>query len=308
MTGRLTQGSLAGLARRHLHSGKVRELFAVGDDAVLVVATDRISAYDHVLATEIPDKGAVLTAMTLWWFEQLAAVVPHHLITARVGDYPAELAPYAEALRGRSMLCRRLQMVPVECVARGYLAGSGWADYQATGAVCGHALPAGLRDGDRLPEPIFTPATKAGIGEHDQNVSRGAVAAEYGEALAADLERLTLTVYRRAAASAEPRGVIIADTKLEFGREPGGGLVLGDEVLTPDSSRFWPSDAWTPGTPQRSWDKQQLRDWLVHESGWDRTGPPPPLPGAIVERTRAHYVEAYERLTGRSFAAYQQSA
>jgi phosphoribosylaminoimidazole-succinocarboxamide synthase len=247
--------------------------------------------------------------MTLWWFEQLAEIVPHHLITARVDDYPAELAPYAEVLRGRSMLCRRLRMVPVECVARGYLAGSGWADYRATGAVCGHRLPAGLADGDRLPEPIFTPATKAEQGEHDENISRADVAARFGADLAADLERLTLAIYRRATRLAEPGGVIIADTKVEFGHDPAtGGLVLGDEVLTPDSSRFWPRDTWTPGGPQRSWDKQQLRDWLTHESGWDRSGPPPSLPPHIVERTREHYVTAYETLTGRSFTAYRQSA
>jgi len=304
----LTEGSLAGLGHRHLHSGKVRELFAVGDDMVLVVATDRISAYDHVLPTEIPDKGAVLTAMTLWWFEQLAEIVPHHLITARVEDYPAELAPYSEVLRGRSMLCRRLEMVPVECVARGYLAGSGWKDYLASGAVCGHDLPGGLRDGDRLAAPIFTPATKADLGEHDENITTADVAARYGAELAAELERVTLALYARAAELAESRGVIIADTKVEFGRCPDGGLVLGDEVLTPDSSRFWPAATWAPGAPQRSWDKQQVRDWLTGESGWDRVGPPPALPDWVVERTRSHYVEAYETLTGQSFAAYQRRA
>jgi phosphoribosylaminoimidazole-succinocarboxamide synthase len=298
----LTQGSLAGLAHRHLHSGKVRELFGVGDDEVLIVATDRISAFDHVLPTEIPDKGAILTAMTLWWFDRLTDLVPHHLITADVERFPAELAAYSDALRGRAMLCRRLEMVPVECVARGYLAGSGFADYTRTGQVCGHPLPPGLRDGDRLPEPIFTPATKAEHGEHDENVTREQVATTVGAELAAELERLTLDLYRRAAALAEPAGVLLADTKVEFGRDPATGeLVLGDEVLTPDSSRFWPASSWQPGGAQVSWDKQQLRDWLVGESGWDRQGPPPSLPDHIVERTRAHYVEAYETLTGASF-------
>ncbi len=298
----LTEGSLAGLAHRHLHSGKVRELFAVGDDHVLVVATDRISAFDHVLPTEIPDKGAILTAMSLWWFEQLADVTPHHLVTARVEDYPGELAPYSEALRGRSMLCRRLRMAPIECVARGYLAGSGYADYQRSGAICGHPLPPGLRDGDRLPAPIFTPATKAERGEHDENISREDASALVGASLAEQLERVTLAVYARASSLAEPRGVILADTKVELGHDPASGeLVLGDEVLTPDSSRFWPVATWKPGGPQRSWDKQQLRDWLVHESGWDRASAPPSLPDEIVERTRAHYIEAYETLTGQSF-------
>ncbi|HEU5034591.1 MAG TPA: phosphoribosylaminoimidazolesuccinocarboxamide synthase [Mycobacteriales bacterium] len=301
MTSALSRGALAGLADRHLHSGKVRELFAVGDDQVLLVATDRISAFDYVLPTEIPDKGAVLTALTLWWFEQLADVVPNHLVTARVEDYPVELAPYADALRGRSMLCRRLDMVPVECVARGYLTGSGYADYTATGAVCGHPLPTGLRDGDRLPGAIFTPATKAELGEHDENISREQVAATVGADLAAELERLTLAVYARAADRAEPAGLIVADTKLEFGRDRNGVLTLGDEVLTPDSSRFWPADGWAPGGAQPSYDKQFVRNWLLHESGWDRSSPPPALPEEIVTRTRAKYVEAYERLTGHPF-------
>src|SRR5690349_5344220 len=213
-------------------------MYAVGADQVLIVATDRISAYDHVLPTEIPDKGAVLTALTLWWLGRLADLVPHHLVTASVADYPAELAPHADALRGRSMLCRRLEMVPVECVARGYLAGSGLNDYLASGAVCGHQLPPGLRDGDRLPEPIFTPATKAEMGEHDENVSREQVADTVGAELAAELERLTLAVYRKASQLAEPRGLLVADTKLEFGHDGGGRITLGDEVLTPDSSRF----------------------------------------------------------------------
>jgi phosphoribosylaminoimidazole-succinocarboxamide synthase len=308
MTRPLTEGSLAGLSHRHLHSGKVRELYAVGDDLVLMVATDRISAFDYVLPTEIADKGAVLTALTLWWFEQLADVAPNHLVAARVADYPAELAPHAEALRGRSMLCRRLDMVPVECVARGYLAGSGLNDYLDTGEVCGHRLPPGLRDGDRLPSPIFTPATKAEMGEHDANVSREEVARTVGPGLADELEQLTLAVYRRATELAEPRGLIVADTKLEFGRDPDGRITLGDEVLTPDSSRFWPADQWEPGHAQPSYDKQYVRDWLLHESGWDRQSPPPALPPEVADRTRQKYVDAYERLTGSSFDGYLRSA
>jgi phosphoribosylaminoimidazole-succinocarboxamide synthase len=304
----LTESSLTGLAHRHLHSGKVRELYAVGDEFVLMVASDRISAFDYVLPTEIRDKGAVLTALTLWWFEQLADVVPNHLVTARVDDYPAELAPHADALRGRSMLCRRLDMVPVECVARGYLTGSGYKDYVATGEICGHRLPPELQDGSRLPAAIFTPATKAELGEHDENVTREQVARTVGAELAGELEELTLEVYRRAAQLAEPRGLIVADTKLEFGRDRDGRLTLGDEVLTPDSSRFWPADRWAPGRAQPSYDKQYVRDWLLHDSGWDRESPPPPLPPDVAERTREKYVEAYERLTGLDFASYLTSA
>jgi phosphoribosylaminoimidazole-succinocarboxamide synthase len=304
----LTEGSLSGLAHRHVHSGKVRELYAVGDDLILMVATDRISAFDYVLPTEIPDKGAVLTALTLWWFDQLADIVPNHLVTANGAAYPAELAPHAEALRGRSMLCRRLDMVPVECVARGYLAGSGRNDYVATGEVCGHSLPTGLRDGDRLPEPIFTPATKAEMGGHDENVSRAQVARTVGADIADELERLTLAVYRRATELAEPRGLIVADTKFEFGHDGDRRLTLGDEVLTPDSSRFWPADQWDPGHAQPSYDKQYVRDWLLHDSGWDRESPPPALPPDVADRTRQKYVEAYELLTGRAFDDYLRSA
>ncbi|MFL6138416.1 MAG: phosphoribosylaminoimidazolesuccinocarboxamide synthase [Frankiaceae bacterium] len=299
----LTQGTLAGLAPYHAYSGKVREMYRFGDQ-VLIVATDRISAYDHVLPTEIPDKGRVLTGLTLWWLARLADLVPGHLVTARADDYPAELAPYAADLRGRSMLCRRLEMIPVECVARGYLAGSGWADYRATGAVCGVALPAGLEDGSRLPEPVFTPAAKASEG-HDENIPYDAVAAAVGADVADELRRLTLAIYRRAAAMAQERGIIVADTKLELGRDPAtGGLVLADEVLTPDSSRFWPAERWRPGGAQPSYDKQYVRDWLTRESGWDRASAPPPLPDDVVIRTREKYVEAYERLTGRSFDDY----
>ena len=288
---------------RHLHSGKVRDLYEAPDGLLLMVASDRISAYDHVLPTPIPDKGRILTALSLWWFERLADLVPHHVVST---DVPAEVA-------GRAVLCRRLEMVPVECVARGYLAGSGTADYQASGAVCGVALPPGLVEGSRLPEPIFTPATKAAMGEHDENVTYDDVVATVGADAAAALRGVTLAVYERAAAIAAGRGIVLADTKLELGRDPGsavavdapwGGLVLADEVLTPDSSRFWPADQWDPGRAQPSYDKQFVRDWLTSPaSGWDRHSgeEPPPLPEDVVERTRAKYVEAYERLTGRVF-------
>jgi phosphoribosylaminoimidazole-succinocarboxamide synthase len=304
VTAPLTPESLAGLQDRHLASGKVREMYAVGDDQVLIVATDRISAYDFILPTEIPDKGAVLTAMTLWWLEQLADVVPNHLVTADVTEYPADLQKYADALRGRSMLCRRLEMFPVECVARGYLAGSGWTDYEASGSVCGHELPPGLADGSPLPEPIFTPATKAESG-HDLNISVAEAAQLVGTDTAAELERLTLALYVRAVGLARDRGILIADTKVEFGRDPHGRIVLGDEVLTPDSSRFWPAGTWKPGGPQPSYDKQYVRDWLTSPaSGWDRHSgeQPPPLPADVVARTREKYVEAYEFLTGRTLA------
>jgi phosphoribosylaminoimidazole-succinocarboxamide synthase len=287
--------------------GKVRELYAVpGDEGdgehLLLVASDRLSAYDVVLPTAIPDKGAVLTGLSVWWFTQLADVVPNHLVTARVAEFPAALQPHAERLRGRSMLCRRLHMVPVECVARGYLTGSGLADYRASGGVCGIPLPPGLVDGSPLPEPIFTPATKAAVGDHDENVSYGAVVAAVGAELAAELRRLTLAVYARGAALAAERGILLADTKLEFGVRDGS-LVLGDEVLTPDSSRFWPAASFAPGRAQPSYDKQFVRDWLA-QSGWDRTAPGPALPSEVVEQTRERYVEAYERLTGSSFDSY----
>jgi phosphoribosylaminoimidazole-succinocarboxamide synthase len=296
--------ALAGLADRHLHSGKVRDLYATGDDLLLMVASDRISAFDWVLPTEIPDKGAILTGLTLWWFDHLADVVPTHLVSADVADYPADLAAYADVLRGRSMLCRRLEMVPVECVARGYLTGGGYSDYVATGVVCGITLPPGLEDGSRLPEPIFTPTTKAPVGQHDEAIDFDAVVAQVGAELAAQLREVTLAVYRRASTIAERAGILLADTKIELGRDRDGMLTLGDEVLTPDSSRFWPQDTWKPGQQQPSYDKQYVRDWLLHESGWDRQSPPPPLPDDVVERTRTKYVEAYERLTGRSFASY----
>ncbi len=286
---------------RHVYSGKVRDLYEPDGthplgDVVLVVASDRISAYDHVLTSVIPDKGVVLTQLSLWWFEQLADVVPNHVVST---DVPAAVA-------GRAMICRRLDMYPVECVVRGYLTGSGLAEYRASGEVTGIALPAGLVDGSRLPEPIFTPATKAEVGEHDENVPFAAVVEKLGEQAATTLRDLTLAVYARAEAVARERGIILADTKLEFGVDPAtGAVVLGDEVLTPDSSRFWPADAWEPGRAQPSFDKQFVRDWLTSPaSGWDRAGDqaPPALPAAVVERTRARYLEAYERLTGAPLA------
>jgi phosphoribosylaminoimidazole-succinocarboxamide synthase len=281
----------------HVHSGKVRDLYRLPDGRLLVVASDRISAFDFVLDSTIPDKGRILTAMTVWWFEQLADLVPHHLIGV---DDPLIPAPW----RGRAMVCIPLDMVPVEAVARGYLTGSGLLDYRDTGAVCGIPLPPGLVDGDRLPEPIFTPATKAALGEHDENVSFDAVVGSVGAETAERLRSLTLDIYRAAAEIARERGIVLADTKFEFGYDERGRLVLGDEVLTPDSSRFWPAEDWRPGRPQPSFDKQYVRNWLLSpESGWDRSagGPPPALPDEVVAATRQRYVEAYERLTGKSF-------
>jgi len=264
---------------------------------LLFVASDRISAYDFVLPTPIPDKGAVLTAMSIWWFEQLADVVPNHLIST---DVPTEFA-------GRAMICERLDMLPVECIARGYLTGSGLSDYKRTGAVSGIPLPAGLVDGSRLPEPLFTPSTKAPIGEHDENISLADVVDTIGADAADELKRLTLAAYGRAEEIARTRGIILADTKFEFGRRAGGGgtIVLADEVLTPDSSRFWPADLYEPGHPQPSYDKQYVRDWLTSPaSGWDKSSetPPPPLPDDVVAKTREKYIEAYERLTGLAWS------
>jgi phosphoribosylaminoimidazole-succinocarboxamide synthase len=277
----------------HLHSGKVRDLYRLDDGRLLMVASDRISAYDFVLETPIPDKGVLLTRMSLWWFDRLADLVPHHVLST---DVPAEVA-------GRAVVVEELAMYPVECVARGYLTGSGLSDYGATGAVCGVALPEGLVDGSRLEAPIFTPASKAALGDHDENVSYDAVVDVVGAERAAELRDLTLRIYARAEEIASERGIVLADTKLEFGARPDGTTVLGDEVLTPDSSRFWPAEGWHPGRPQPSYDKQFVRDWLTSASGWDRTSgePPPPLPAGVVERTREKYVEAYERLTGERF-------
>lgn len=271
-----------------LHSGKVRDVYQDGEDLILV-ASDRVSVYDVVLPTPIPDKGALLTHLSLWWFDQLADLVPHHVRSAT--DVPARWA-------GRAIRCQRLRMVPVECIARGYLAGLGLADYQATGAICGVELPPGLVEGSRLPEPVFTPTTKAPAGAHDEFISFDDVVRRVGAGTAAELRRLTLAVYRRGAALAAARGIIVADTKLEFGWAPDGTLVLADEVLTPDSSRFWPADRWQPGQPQFAFDKQFLREW-ANRTGWDRKPPAPAVPPEIVAATRARYQEVYERLTGQ---------
>jgi phosphoribosylaminoimidazole-succinocarboxamide synthase len=277
---------------RHLCSGKVRELYQLDDGVLLLVATDRISAFDYVLSTPIPDKGRILTALSLWWFERLADLVPNHLVDIPVPD---ELA-------GRAMACRPLTMLPVECIARGYLAGSGLADYRRDGAICGIGLPAGLTDGSRLPEPLFTPTTKAPRGEHDQSITAADLAGLVGGQTAAELQRITLEVYRRGAELAAGRGIILADTKIELGFDADGTLRLADEVLTPDSSRFWPADRWQPGRSQPSFDKQYVRDWLTSpEAGWQHGQEPPPLPAPVIARTRATYVAAYERLTGRSW-------
>ncbi|WP_062519477.1 phosphoribosylaminoimidazolesuccinocarboxamide synthase [Demequina silvatica] len=279
---------------RHVYSGKVRDLYEPATphprgDVVLVVASDRISAYDWVLPTEIPGKGGILTGLSLWWFDQVLDIVANHTVEAPV---PAEV-------EGRAMVCKRLDMFPVECVARGYLTGSGLAEYRESGTVCGIPLPPGLVDGSRLPEPIFTPATKAEVGEHDENVDFDAVVALIGREDAEALRDLTLALYTRAHEIAAAKGIILADTKFEFGRDGSGAIILGDEVLTPDSSRFWPADEWEPGHAQPSYDKQFVRDWLTSpESGWDKRSDvaPPALPADVVERTRARYVEAFDRL------------
>ena len=276
--------------------GKVRDVYAVGDD-LLIIATDRISAFDCILPQGIPDKGRVLTQMSLFWFEFLRGVIPNHLITADVNAYPAQLLPFRDQLEGRSMLVKRCRMEPVECVARGYVSGSGWKDYQRDGAICGIALPPGLRDSDKLPVPIFTPATKAATG-HDENVSFETVAAAIGRQTAALLRDLTLMIYTRASEYAETRGIILADTKFEFGWYQGE-LLLGDEVLTPDSSRFWPRDFYAPGGPQKSFDKQFVRDYL-ETLDWDKQAPAPALPPDVIEKTSLKYIEAYARLTGKS--------
>ena len=285
-----------------IHTGKIRDLYAVDDDLVLIVASDRISAFDRVLDSPIPDKGTILTRLSLWWYGQLAPIVPNHLITADVDDYPPDLSKLGAALRGRSMLCQRLEMIPIEAVARGYLAGSALAEYRRDGLVCGLLLPEGLVEGDKLPEPIFTPATKAPTGEHDQNITYADLVERIGVETAEELRDLTLAVYERAHEIAAAHQILLADTKLEFGLLDNGTLMLADEVLTPDSSRFWPADEWAPGGPQPSYDKQYVRDWLSSpESGWDpaSSDPPPPLPADVVGQTRARYIEAYERITGQ---------
>ncbi len=269
-----------------LHTGKVREVYADGDDVILV-ASDRVSVYDVVLPTSIPGKGEILTRLSLWWFDRLADIVPNHVISAT--DVPRELT-------GRAMRCRRLEMLPVECIARGYLAGLGLREYEASAAVSGIALPPGLSEGSRLPEPIFTPTTKAAVG-HDEFITFDDVAAEAGTPVAGELRRATLEVYRRGADLAAGRGLIVADTKLEFGLAPDGTLVLADELLTPDSSRFWPADHWQPGRPQYAFDKQIIRDWAA-ATGWDKRAPGPEIPKDVVRAAQARYIEIYERITG----------
>ncbi|WP_433208314.1 phosphoribosylaminoimidazolesuccinocarboxamide synthase [Dactylosporangium sp. CS-047395] len=273
-----------------LHSGKVRDVYADGDDLILV-ASDRISVYDVVLPTPVPDKGAVLTRLSLWWFDQLTDIVPNHVISAT--DVPAEFA-------GRAIRCQRLEIVPVECIARGYLAGLGLAEYREKGEIAGVQLPPGLVEGSRLPEPVFTPTTKAPMGEHDEFITLDEVREDIGKELAEELKDLTMRVYSRGAALAAERGIVVADTKLEFGRGRDGAVVLADEVLTPDSSRFWPLDEWEPGRTQFSFDKQAVRDWSL-STGWNKTAPGPEVPDDVVAQTRARYIEVYERLTGTSW-------
>jgi phosphoribosylaminoimidazole-succinocarboxamide synthase len=283
---------------RRIGSGKIRELYAVGDD-LLMVATDRISAFDVVLPTTIPDKGKVLTGLTAFWLDLLGGIVPDHRITTDVDRFPVVLAPYRDVLRGRAMLCRRAKVLPIECVARGYLAGTGWQDYQKTGAICGITLPAGLRESEQLPHPIFTPAFKATSG-HDENIDFDQVVELIGGELAERVRALTLKLYEAANNHAVKRGILVADTKFEFGLI-NGELTLIDEVLTPDSSRFWPADGYKPGRSQTSFDKQYVRDWLS-EQGWDQKPPGPSLPQLIVERTRQRYICAYQQLAGRPFS------
>ena len=293
-----------------IHSGKVRELYALapdpatGAERMLMVATDAVSAYDFVLSPGIPDKGAILTQMSQWWFGQLADIVPNHVLSTEMPEgVPAEMA-------GRAVVVEKLEMVPVECVARGYLTGSGWVEYQASGTVCGIPLPEGLVDGDRLPEPIFTPATKAPMGEHDENVTYEQMLETTGPELGAELRDLTLAIYRRAEEVARERGIILADTKVEFGRRADGTVVLADEVLTPDSSRFWDAASWQPGVRLDSFDKQYLRNWLALDSGWDKASdtPPPALPDHVVTATRERYLDAYQRLVGEPFGPMPSSA
>ena len=275
-----------------LSQGKVRDIYAVGDDRLLMVTSDRISTYDVIHPTPIPDKGRVLTGLSVFWFDRTEQICPSHLISYT--DVPDDA-------RGRGMLVERLEMVPVECVVRGHITGSGWKDYQATGAVCGIELPQGLEESEQLPEPIFTPATKAEVGDHDENVDFDRAAEIVGDrALLEELRRLSIELYRFAADHAREHGILLADTKFEFGRRPDGTIVLGDEVLTPDSSRFWPATGYQPGRPQPSFDKQYVRDW-ASETGWDKSPPAPPIPDEVVEGTRGRYVEAYERIAGEPF-------
>lgn len=293
----LRESSLPALRRRC--QGKVRDVYDVDATHLLIVATDRLSAFDHVLGSAIPDKGKILTQLSAFWFGLVRDKMPHHLVTANVDEYPAALQPYAEELRGRSMLVRRADPLPVECIARGYLAGSGWKDYVATGQICGVALPTGLRESEQLPEPIFTPATKASSG-HDENITESRAAALVGPDVLQQAKAATLALYRRGVAHAASRGIVVADTKFEFGLVETGGqprLILIDEVLTPDSSRFWPAEQYTPGGPQPSFDKQYVRDYL-EAIGWNKQPPVPSLPDDVVARTRERYLEAFHRITG----------
>lgn len=285
--------------------GKVREVHDVGDGRLVMVTSDRISAYDVIMPTEIPGKGQVLTGLSVHWFARMADLVPNHLLGWRLSEMPDGWR--RKELAGRVMLVKALDMLPVECVVRGYLIGSGWRDYQETGATSGVALPEGLRQADRLPEPIFTPAGKAAVGEHDENITMADVVSAVGPDLAAEAERVSLAVYNRAAADCREAGIILADTKFEMGTDPAGALTLGDEVCTPDSSRFWPADTYAPGTSPASFDKQYLRDWL-DQSGWDHTPPAPELPADVVAGTKERYVEAYERITGRPFTEWLKEA
>ncbi len=287
--------SLTGLGPRH--QGKVRDIYDLGDK-LLLVATDRMSAFDVVMAEPIPDKGRILTKLSAFWFRHLADVVPNHLISLNVDDFPAHCRPYRDLLAGRTMLVKKTKPLPVECIVRGYLSGSGWAEYRAGGAIGGLALPPGLVESDRLPQPVFTPSTKAELGEHDENISFETMAAKIGADLAARVKEISLTLYLKAQAWAEPRGIILADTKFEFGLADGK-LLLIDEVLTPDSSRFWPMEDYRPGGPQKSYDKQYLRDYL-ESLGWNKKPPPPPLPPEVINNTRARYVQALKVLTGET--------
>jgi len=286
----------------HLRSGKVRDLYEVDAEHLLLVASDRVSTYDVVHPTPVPDKGRVLTGLSAFWFDRLSSVVRSHLVSTAVADLPDAVRDQADHLRGRTMLVRKVEIVPFECVVRGYLVGSGWQEYRAGGAVCGVPLPGGLVEADRLPEPIFTPATKAEHGEHDENVAFDVVVDRVGRDLAERLRELALALYREGAAHAADRGIILADTKFEFGLLDGE-VVLADEVLTPDSSRYWPADRWEPGRTPPSFDKQYVRDFAT-STGWDKTPPAPALPDDVVAATRARYIEAYERLTGAAFATW----
>jgi phosphoribosylaminoimidazole-succinocarboxamide synthase len=289
--------SLTGLGPRH--QGKVRDIYDLGEQ-LLLVATDRISAFDVVMHEPIPDKGRILTRLSAFWFRHLKDVVPNHLLSLKVEDFPPACQPHRDILAGRTMLVQKTRPLPVECIVRGYLAGSGWAEYQSSGSIGGLVLPPGLKESDRLPEPIFTPSTKAELGVHDENISFSDMAASIGADLAAQVKQVSLTLYQKALAWAEPRGIILADTKFEFGLVDGK-LLLIDEVLTPDSSRFWPMDDYRPGGPQKSYDKQYLRDYL-ESLGWNKKPPPPPLPPEVIANTRARYVQALKVLTGEKLA------